>query len=145
MQREARQKQYRKIKQGQKMLNFGASKPGVRERATNPPPPPHQDPLVAYVGLMWCVMWCVKILPFYLLTIGTARYNQAKHSATEFIFPTPTLAKQQCLKDGRCKRQMFSWLTYNWRVLFHVATYFVALLTLHLQTLNDTIFVNLRR
>ena len=32
-----------KIKQGQKMLDFGASKPGVRERATNPPlprPPP---------------------------------------------------------------------------------------------------------
>ena len=62
-----------------------------------------------------------------------------------FIFPTPTLAKQQCLKDGRCKRQMFSWLTYNRWVLFHVATYFVALLTLHLQTLNDTIFANLRR
>ena len=54
MQREARQKQNRKIEQGQKMLDFGNSKPGVRERATNPPPPPtpHQDPLVAYVGLM---------------------------------------------------------------------------------------------
>ena len=43
MQREARQKQNRKTEQGQKMLDFGNSKPGVRERATNPPPP-HPTP-----------------------------------------------------------------------------------------------------
>ena len=60
MQREARQKQYRKINRAKKCSILGLQNLGSRKRATATPPHPlppptststHQDPLVAYVGL----------------------------------------------------------------------------------------------
>ena len=48
---EARQKNYGKIKQGPKMLNFGVSKPRVKGGAGPRPPDPHLTKIDGFRGL----------------------------------------------------------------------------------------------